>query len=128
VGEASGELLASDERSEAEMETNCCSGESDRYRLREGDESTGLGGLLTSLSVSRPGQNSRSSSRSNDRPASNRVRNADRAAVSVSSLMLRTPRNWRCGCETFWRGVLRLRLLVWWCETGAACAAGALNP
>lgn len=135
VGEASGELLASDERSEAEMDTNCCSGESDR--LREGEEEeeeeeecAGLGGLLTSLSVSRPGQNSRSSSRSKDRPASKRERKADRAAVSLSSFMLRTPRNWRCEfCDTVRRGVLRLRPPLWWlCETEATCAACALYP
>lgn len=128
MGDASGELLASEERSEAEMETNCWRGESEG--LREGDEATDLGGLLTSLSVSRPGQNSRSSSRSKDRPASKRVRKADRAADSLSSFMLRTPRNWRCEfCETVRRGVLRLRPPLWWLwETEAACAACALYP
>ena len=52
----------------------------------------------TSSSVSRPGQNSKSSSRSNDRPASNLARNAVTAGASASSLMLFTPRNclWEC--------------------------------
>lgn len=130
VGEDSGELLASEERSEAEMETSCWRGESERLRKDEGDEAPDLEGLLTSLSVSRPGQNSRSSSRSKDRPASKRVRKADRAAVSLSSFMLRTPRNWRCEfCETVRRGVLRLRPPLWWlCEMEATCAACALYP
>jgi len=71
VGEESGELLANEERSDAlEMETK-------------------------SVSVNRPGQNSMSSSRSKDRLVSNLVRKAEREAVSLSSFMLRTPRNWR---------------------------------
>jgi predicted metal-binding protein len=71
VGEESGELLANEERSDAlEMETK-------------------------SVSVNRPGQNSMSSSRSKDRLVSNLVRKAVREAVSLSSFMLRTPRNWR---------------------------------
>lgn len=69
VGEESGELLAKEERSdELEIETK-------------------------SLSVNRPGQNSMSSSRSNERLVSNLLRKAEREAVSVSSFMLRTPRN-----------------------------------
>lgn len=71
VGEESGELLANEERSDAlEMETK-------------------------SVSVNRPGQNSISSSRSKDRLVSNLVRKAVSEAVSLSSFMLRTPRNWR---------------------------------
>lgn len=71
VGEESGELLANEERSDAlEMETK-------------------------SVSVNRPGQNSMSSSRSKDRLVSNLVRKAVSEAVSLSSFMLRTPRNWR---------------------------------
>jgi predicted metal-binding protein len=71
VGEESGELLANEERSDAlEMETK-------------------------SVSVNRPGQNSMSSSRSKDRLVSNLVRKAVREVVSLSSFMLRTPRNWR---------------------------------
>lgn len=71
VGEESGELLANEERSDAlEIETK-------------------------SVSVNKPGQNSMSSSRSKDRLVSNLVRKAVREAVSLSSFMLRTPRNWR---------------------------------
>jgi hypothetical protein len=46
-----------------------------------------------SLSVSKAGQNSMSSSRSNDLPASNFCRKVEIEAVSVSSFMLRTPLN-----------------------------------
>jgi len=63
-----------------------------------------------SLSVNRLGQNSMSSSSSKERPASNLARNVEREAVSLSSFMLRTPRNCRW---VFWdtdmRGALRLR-------------------
>jgi hypothetical protein len=47
----------------------------------------------TSSSVNKLGQNSRSSSRSKDRPASNRARKAVTAGASASSRMLLTPRN-----------------------------------
>lgn len=64
----------------------------------------------TSSSVSKPGQNSKSSSKSNDLPASKRARNADTGGDSASSFILLTPRN--CRCE-FWdedgRGALRDR-------------------
>jgi hypothetical protein len=76
VGEESGELLASEERSDAlEMETK-------------------------SVSVNRPGQNSMSSSRSKDRLVSNLVRKDEMAATSGSFMfMLRGPdRNWRWTC------------------------------
>ena len=81
---------------------------------------------LTSLSVKRPGQNSRSSSRSKDRPASNFRRKVDSEAVSVSSFMLRTPR--KCLWE-FWdtdsRGALRFRPPWWpWEMGGAATLVG----
>lgn len=49
----------------------------------------------TSSSVRRLGQNSKSSSKSKDRPASNLARKAVTAGASASSLMLFTPRNWR---------------------------------
>ena len=65
---------------------------------------------LTSSSVNRPGQNSKSSSRSNDLPASKRAREADTTGASVSSFMLRTPRNCRCEfCDEDKRGALRDR-------------------
>ena len=93
VGEDSGELLASDERSEAlEMETSCSVDQSEAL-LPEGERGTAKLSLLTSVSVNRLGQNSRSSSRSKERPASNLMRNADRAADSLTSLMLRALRN-----------------------------------
>ena len=57
----------------------------------------------TSSSVRRPGQNSKSSSKSKDRPASNLARKADTAGASASSLMLLTPRNWRW---VFWVAIL----------------------
>jgi hypothetical protein len=103
VGEESGELLASEDRSdELEMETK-------------------------SLSVNRPGQNSMSSSRSKDRLVSNLLRKADSDADSLSSFMLRTPRNWRCAFwETDKRGALRFRPPWWLCDTGAGCAGWAL--
>jgi len=66
--------------------------------------------LLTSSSVNNPGQNSRSSSRSNDLPASKRAREADTTGLSVNSFMLLNPLN--CLWE-FWeadrRGALRDR-------------------
>jgi hypothetical protein len=66
--------------------------------------------ILTSLSVNKPGQNSMSSSRSNERPASNFMRKAFSDAVSVSSFMLRIPRKCFCEfCETESRGALRFR-------------------
>jgi hypothetical protein len=69
VGDDSGDPLDSDERSDAEC-IDCMS-----------------------LSVSKAGQNSMSSSRSNDLPASNFCRKVEIEAVSVSSFMLRTPLN-----------------------------------
>lgn len=104
VGDDSGELLASEERSEAlEIETK-------------------------SLSVNRPGQNSMSSSRSNERPASNFVRKAVRDAVSLSSFMLRTPRN--CLCE-FWEteslAARRLRPPWWLWDMDVWCAGCPLK-
>ena len=68
VGEDSGELLARDERSEPLMDTICC--DERVSQLSRSHSSTyarsGEAEILTSLSVKRPGQNSRSSSRSND--------------------------------------------------------------
>lgn len=103
MGEDSGELLASEDRSdELEIETK-------------------------SISVKRLGQNSMSSSRSKERLVSNLVRNAVKDAVSLSSFMLRTPRNWRWEFwETERRGALRFRPPWWLCDTGAGCAAWAL--
>ena len=60
----------------------------------------------TSSSVSRLGQNSRSSSRSKERPASKRARKAVTAGASASSRMLFTPRNWR---GAFWAAILGAR-------------------
>lgn len=91
MGDDSGEPLARDERSEAlEMETNY--GRRVRW-VATGERAVSSGGILTSVSVRRLGQNSMSSSRSKERPASNFVRKVEREAVSVSSFMLRTPRN-----------------------------------
>ena len=74
-------------------------------------------GILTSSSVSRLGQNSKSSSKSNERPASKRIRNAELVGLSVNSFMLLTPRN--CRCE-FWeldrRGALLERPPWWLCD------------
>lgn len=50
-------------------------------------------GVLTSLSVNRAGQNSISSSSSNERTDSNFVRKVESEADSLNSFMLRTPRN-----------------------------------
>lgn len=91
MGEDSGELLASEERSEEEMETSWLN-----LSENAGEDAPDERSLLTSLSVRRPGQNSMSSSRSKERTASNLVRKAERAAVSFISLMPRTPRYWRC--------------------------------
>ncbi len=91
MGEDSGELLASEERSDEEMETSWRD-----LSEKAGDDAPEEWSLLTSLSVRRPGQNSMSSSRSNERTASNLVRKAERAADSLISFMPRTPRNWRC--------------------------------
>lgn len=70
-------------------------------------------GERTSSSVRRPGQNSRSSSRSKERPASNLARKADTAGASASSRMLLTPRNWRW---VFWVAILgpRRERPPWW--------------
>jgi hypothetical protein len=69
VGDDCGELLAREDRSDAlEIETK-------------------------SFSVSKLGQNSRSSSSSKELAASNFERNAEMDADSLSSFMLRTPRN-----------------------------------
>jgi len=66
--------------------------------------------ILTSLSVNKAGQNSMSSSKSKDLPASNFCRKVVTDTVSVSSFILLTPLN--CLCE-FWeverRGALRER-------------------
>lgn len=91
VGEDSGELLASEERSDEEMETRCRD-----WSEKVGEDAPEEWSLLTSLSLRRLGQNSMSSSRSNERTASNLVRKAERAADSLISFMPRTPRNWRC--------------------------------
>ena len=122
VGEDSGELLARDERSEAlEMETSCGGDQSEWL-----EKMTGSSGTLTSLSVSKPGQNSRSSSRSKDRTDSNLLRKAESDADSLSSFMLRTPRNCLCEfCETESLGALRLRPPWWLWETDAVCAGCA---
>lgn len=91
------------------------------------DAEAALAEQLTSVSVNRLGQNSMSSSRSKERLVSNFVRNAVREAVSLSSFILRTPRNWRCEFwETDRRGALRFRPPWWLCDTGAGCAAWAL--
>lgn len=99
VGDDSGELLAREERSDDALWIE-----------------------TISLSVKSPGQNSKSSSRSKDRPASNFTRKVTREGDSVSSFMLRTPRN--CLCE-FWEteslGARRFR--PWWpWETAVAAA------
>ena len=60
-------------------------GEGSRCRNRQSQR--------TSSSVRRLGQNSKSSSRSKERPASNRARKAVTAGASASSRMLLTPRN-----------------------------------
>jgi hypothetical protein len=102
VGEELGELLDSDDRSEEAllMETK-------------------------SLSVNSLGQNSMSSSRSKDRLLSNCVRNVDTAGDSLSSFILRTPRNclWEF-CETESLGALRLRPPWWLWETDGAAGVG----
>lgn len=76
--------------------------------------------ILTSLSVNSVGQNSRSSSRSKDLPASNSLRKkVTLCGGSAISFMLRTPRNvflWLF-CEVDNRGARRD--LPWW---EAACA------
>jgi hypothetical protein len=87
VGEPWGELLAREERSDDELWID-----------------------TRSLSVKRPGQNSMSSSRSNDRTSSNFVRKLDTDTDSVSSFILLTPRNCLCVfCETDNLGALRFR-------------------
>lgn len=99
VGDEFGELLARDERSEDEecIETNC---EVYQYlilkssSMHQVDMMMTMGLLrLTSFSVKRAGQNSMSSSRSKDLPASNFCRKVVTVAVSVSSFMLLTPLN-----------------------------------
>jgi len=76
--------------------------------------------ILTSLSVNKAGQNSMSSSRSKDLPASNFCRKVVTEAVSVSSFILLTPLN--CLWE-FWeverRGALRERPPWWECDDDA---------
>lgn len=127
MGEDSGELLARDERSET-LEIETIYGR--RVRLVAGEGYSALGssrGILTSVSVRRLGQNSMSSSRSKERPASNLVRKVEREAVSVSSFMLRTPRNWRW---EFWEtdslGARRCRPPWWLCDMGAGWAGCGL--
>ena len=94
VGEDSGELLAKDDLSDAlEIDTSCCD-ESQNWDEQEevvGDPAK----VLTSVSVSRLGQNSISSSKSKERTDSNLVRKASSDVESDSSFMLRTPRNCR---------------------------------
>lgn len=70
MGEAFGELLDNDERSEEALLID-----------------------TRSISVNNLGQNSMSSSRSNERLASNCDRKADTEADSLNSFMLLTPRN-----------------------------------
>lgn len=103
VGDDSGELPARDERSD------------DALWIDD-----------TSLSVSRLGQNSMSSSRSKDRTSSNFDRKAATDAVSLRSFMLRTPRNCLCECcETESLGALRFR--PWWpCDTAGGVTAVGL--
>jgi hypothetical protein len=103
VGEELGELLDSEDRSEDALLMD-----------------------TRSVSVNSLGQNSISSSRSNDLLASNWERKLDTEGVSVSSRMLLTPRKWRCEfCETERRGApLRLRPPWWLWETEGAAAVG----
>jgi len=63
---------------------------------------------LTSSSVNKPGQNSRSSSKSNDLPASNRAREAEVGGFGFNVVMLRPPRNSLC---EFWDADSRGALL-----------------
>lgn len=122
VGDESGEVLASEDRSEALwMDTSW--DDSGLVGLEDRDEFTDPAGL-TSLSVSRLGQNSRSSSRSKDLVASKRVRKVSSAVVSGISFMLRAARNCLLAfCETDSLGALRLR--PWWlCELEAPGTAG----
>lgn len=99
VGDALGELLDSDDRSDEELLID-----------------------TRSFSVNSLGQNSMSSSRSNDLLASNCDRKLETDDDSVSSFMLLTPRNCRCEfCETDSLGALRLRPPWWlWLTEGAA--------
>lgn len=59
-----------------------------KFRLK-----TYIDDILTSLSVNKAGQNSMSSSKSKDLPASNFCRKVVTEAVSVSSFILLTPLN-----------------------------------
>lgn len=102
VGEALGELLDSDDRSDDPLLMD-----------------------TISLSVSSLGQNSMSSSRSNERLASNCDRKADTETDSLNSFMLLTPRN--CLWE-FWEtdslGARRFRPPWWLWGTVGAGAVG----
>jgi hypothetical protein len=86
-----------------------------------------VGRELTSLSVNKPGQNSRSSSRSKDRPASNLLRKELTEATSAKSFIVRPP---RICLWVFWeterRGARRLRPPALWWPIGAGCAGCAL--
>lgn len=132
VGEALGELLDNEDRSDEELLIDT----SYRWRQVSYDSSTprscgerrshvqqrphatfrsvNRSDKLTSLSVNNLGQNSMSSSRSNERLHSNWDRKLDTDTDSDNSFMLLTPRN--CRCE-FWEtdslGALRFRP-PWW--------------
>lgn len=89
----------------------CCVGE-ELGELLDRDERSDDALLMVtrSLSVNNLGQNSMSSSRSKERLVSNWLRKLDTATVSLSSFMLRTPRNCRWEfCETDSLGALRFR-------------------
>lgn len=119
VGDESGDVLAREDRSEALwMDTSWdgLAGLEDRDDVDPAQ--------LTSLSVSRFGQNSRSSSRSKDLVASKRLRKVRSAVVSGISFMARADLNCLLAfCETESLGALRFR--PWWlCELAAPGMAG----
>jgi hypothetical protein len=99
----------------------CCVGDDSGDKLARDDRSDEAIEIM-SLSVNKLGQNSISSSRSNDRVASNFIRYAETwVEVSGRSFILRTPRNCFCGfCVTDSLAVLRFRPPWWVCETAAA--------
>lgn len=88
-----------------------CDGECSGEPLDTDDRSEDALWIETrSVSVNKPGQNSMSSSRSKDRPASNFIRKAVSCTVSASSLTLRAWRKCLEGfCDMESRGALRLR-------------------